>query len=194
MVDEARAAGKPRKDSTSIDFRIADCSKPIPHEGGPFDIVFGAWLLNYAPSGKDMTDMFRNISLNLKDGGRFVGVCPVPRLDPATFIQEECNLRPLPTASGGLYCTIRDTVEEGVAVHAYGSMESGELNFDCYHLRKDVYETAAEDGGMKGKIEWSVTKVPDDYWESGKTPGGADKEELESYDVLPHYGMLVVSK
>ena len=32
-----------------ISFIKADCSLPSVYPGGPFDIVFGAWLLNYAP-------------------------------------------------------------------------------------------------------------------------------------------------
>lgn len=55
-----------------IFFEVADCSKPKRYRGGEYDLVFAGWLLNYAPSGKDMADMFRNVALNLKDGGRFI--------------------------------------------------------------------------------------------------------------------------
>ena len=68
MIDVARR-------STTLEnivFQVADCSKPKKYRGGEYDLVFAGWLLNYAPTGKDMADMFRNVALNLKDGGRFI--------------------------------------------------------------------------------------------------------------------------
>lgn len=194
MIEEAHANPKSRNVSKAIDFQIADCSKRTQYDGGPFDVVFGAWLLNYAPSSKDLTEMFSNIALNLKEGGHFVAVCPPPRQDPAAFVVEEAKLRPLPTGSGGLWCNVTKEVEDGIYFHAYGKMKAGDLNFDCYHLRKDVYEAAAKGGGLGGELKWSETKVPDAFLRYGKAPGGAGDEELESYKVTPHYGMLVVSK
>lgn len=68
MIDVARRSTTSEK----IVFEMADCSKPRKYRGGEYDLVFAGWLLNYAPSGKDMADMFRNVALNLKDGGHFV--------------------------------------------------------------------------------------------------------------------------
>ena len=68
MVDVARRSTTSEK----IIFEVADCSKPKIYRGGEYDLVFAGWLLNYAPSGKDMANMFRNVALNLKDGGRFI--------------------------------------------------------------------------------------------------------------------------
>lgn len=45
--------------STTIDFILADCSAPTAYAGGPFDIVFAAWLLNYAPDRTALVRMFR---------------------------------------------------------------------------------------------------------------------------------------
>lgn len=58
----------------TIDFHIADSANPVPYEGGPFDLVFAAWLLNYAPSRKHLVEMFRNVAFNLRDGGSFVTI------------------------------------------------------------------------------------------------------------------------
>lgn len=68
MIDVARRSTTSEK----IEFEVADCSKPKRYRGGEYDLVFAGWLLNYAPSGKDMANMFRNVALNLKDGGHFV--------------------------------------------------------------------------------------------------------------------------
>ena len=194
MIKEARAAGSQVfSNTTTIDFRIADCSKPMSYEGGPFDLVFGAWLLNYAPSGKDMVDMFRNVSLNLKDGGHFVAVMPPPTQDPAAFVEAEGKARPSESGgSGALFCSVTGVVEDEVTIHVHADTKLGNVDFDFYHLRKEVYEASAREGGLRGKLAWKVTTVPDDFIKDRM--GGASVEELESYKVTPHFGVLVVAK
>ena len=58
--------------------------------------------------------MFRNIALNLKPNGTFIGVLKPPTQDPEVFINIERKLRPLPAESGGLLCTVWEVVEDGV--------------------------------------------------------------------------------
>ena len=193
MIDEARAGSfqTPSKNA-AINFILADCSRPLSYEGGPFDIVFGAWLLNYAPTGKDMVEMFRNVALNLKDGGHFVAVMPPPTQDPAAFVEAEAKARPSQSGgSGGLFCTVTGVVEDGIRMHVHADTRHGAVDFDCYHLRKDVYETSAREGGLRGELVWSVTHVPDNFLEHRE--GGASIEELNSYNVTPHFGVLVVA-
>ena len=189
MISEARRQGS----SSSVDFLLADCSKPTSYAGGPFDLVFGAWLLNYAPDRAGLVDMFRNISLNLKDGGHFVSVTVPPAQDPTASVKAEFNARPPPEGSGGLfYRKIRD-VEDGIYFHVHGDTEVGDVDFDCYHLGKEIYEAAAREGGMKGELRWGVTDVPERYLR-GEGPGGASIEELKSYGTVPGYGLLVIAK
>ena len=193
MIEEARRAVSSPHSATTIDFRIADCSKPASYEGGPFDVVFGAWLLNYAPDGKGMVEMFRNVSLNLREGGRFVAVTPPPTQDPAAFVEAERRARPSESGgSGGLFCNVTGVVEDGIAFHVHADTRRGTVDFDCFHLRKDVYEASAREGGLCGELAWSVTAVPDDFLRHRR--GGASVEELESYKVTPHFGILVVAK
>ena len=195
MLQEARnqrslhtALGK----SHSIAFIAADCSKPLQYEGGPFDIVFGAWFLNYAANEKELVEMFRNISMNLKPGGCFLGVVPPPTEDPAGFIHAETKLRPPPIGSGLLWESVTAEFEDGVAFHAHGDTSCGMVDFDCYHLKKHVYENAAKEAGMTGEVKWYVTDVPDGFLLHRN--GGATLNELESYKVVPNYGLLVVGK
>ena len=55
-ISQSMIEGAVREASTSwpagirdrVNFRVGDCIKPLDLEDGPFDIVFGAWLLNYA--------------------------------------------------------------------------------------------------------------------------------------------------
>jgi SAM-dependent methyltransferase len=198
MIEEARRQGSavassPSSTNGTIDFILADCAKPTCYAGGPFDLVFGAWLLNYAPDRTGLVDMFRNISLNLKDGGHFVSVTVPPAQDPTASVNAESNARPPPEGSGGLVYHILQDVEDGIYFHAHADTEVGDVDFDCYHLRKDVYEAAAREAGMRGELKWGVTSVPERYLR-GEGPGGASMEELESYQKVPNYGLLVVAK
>ncbi|KAE9372955.1 S-adenosyl-L-methionine-dependent methyltransferase [Stipitochalara longipes BDJ] len=187
MIDEARRQGK------GVSFIQADCSIPKAYEGGPFDIVFGAWLLNYASDRAGLVNIFRNIAINLKDGGRFVSITVPPSSNPIDSLNAEANARPMPAGSGYLiYNNIRD-VEDGIYFRVHGETPIGELNFECYHLKKELYEEAAREAGLKGELEWGVTKVPERYLK-GEAPGGASLAELETYKTIPNYGVLVITK
>lgn len=83
-------------------------------------------------------------------------------------------------------------LEDGISIHCHADTRAGNVDFDCYHLRKHVYEAAAREGGMSGVMVWSVTFLPKEFLEHRK--GGATLEELESYKVTLNYGMLTVAK
>ncbi|QSZ28964.1 hypothetical protein DSL72_003471 [Monilinia vaccinii-corymbosi] len=188
MIDEARRVGK------EVSFVQADCAIPQRYEGAPFDLVFGAWLLNYAPDRKGLVSMFRNVAMNLREGGRFVSVTPPPSSSPMDSVNAEANARPLSEGGSGylIYKHIRD-VEDGIYFHVHGDTPLGDLDFECYHLKKEVYEEAAREAGLKGKLEWGVTEVPDRYLK-GEGQGAASLKELNSYKEIPNYGILVIEK
>ena len=192
MIEEAKRLA-PADATGTVHFRLADCSKAISYEGGPFDLVFGAWLLNYAPDRDGLVEMFRNIAVNLKDGGRFVGVTVPPTQDPAGSIEAEYKLRPPPEGSGLLVYHVVKDVEDGVYFHVHGDTEAGAVDFDCYHLREDVFASAAREAGLRGELKWDVTSIPERYLR-GEGPGGASLRELESYQEVPSYGILTVAK
>lgn len=54
-------------------------------EGGPFDVVTGCWLLNYAPDTATMTKMWRFIGRNLIPGGTWIGMTVPPLLTNQPF-------------------------------------------------------------------------------------------------------------
>ncbi|KAL5326058.1 hypothetical protein ACEPPN_007196 [Leptodophora sp. 'Broadleaf-Isolate-01'] len=171
----------------------ADCSIPTPYPGSPFDIVFGAWLLNYAPDRSSLVKMFANISLNLKPGGHFISVTVPPSSNPIDSINAEINARPMPAGSGYLiYQPIRG-VEDGVFFNVHGETPVGDLDFECFHLRREVYESAAREAGLLGELRWGVTEVPERF-RKGDAEGGASLVELESYRTVPNYGVLVITK
>ncbi|KAE9367364.1 S-adenosyl-L-methionine-dependent methyltransferase [Stipitochalara longipes BDJ] len=189
MIDEARRIGKEKK----VAFIQADCTIPRIYDGGLFDIVFGAWLLNYAPDCAELIKMFRTISLNLKDGGHFVAVTIAPSSNPIELLIAEAKARPMPAGSGWITHQYIKDVEDGIYMNVHGNTPIGELNFKCYHLKREVYEEAAREAGLKGEIEWGVTKVLDSYLK-GEGLGDASLAELESYKTIPHFGVLVIVK
>lgn len=198
MIEAARQQGKTRSldlDGTkgTVDFILADCMKPTAYAGGPFDLVFGAWLLNYAPDRATLVDVFRNIALNLKDGGHFVGVTIVPAKDPLASIEHESKARPAPGGSSGLVYRFLKDVEEGIYFNCRADTPIGEVSFDNYYLREDVYRDAAREAGLKGELSWGVSWVPE-RWLEGEGPGLGSKEEIESYKTVPNYGLFVVGK
>lgn len=83
MVAAAREASAtlPPDQDANPHFLVADCVAPLALEAAPFDLVFAAWFLNYAGSYEEQLDMWRNVSRNLKPGGRFVGIAPNAFLD-----------------------------------------------------------------------------------------------------------------
>lgn len=103
--------------------------------------------------------MFRNIALNLNDGGHFVAVTMPPTQDPTAFIESERKARPLPNGSGGLLCNVTGVVEDGISLHVYADTRYGNVDFDCYHMKKEVYEASAREGGLRDEVTWSVTTV-----------------------------------
>ncbi|KAH7370731.1 S-adenosyl-L-methionine-dependent methyltransferase [Rhexocercosporidium sp. MPI-PUGE-AT-0058] len=177
----------------NVSFIQADCSIPTSYPGSPFDVVFGAWLLNYAPDRAGLVNMFRNISLNLKPGGHFVSITVPPSSSPIDSINAEIVARPMPAGSGYLiYQPIKD-VDDGVFFNVHGETPVGDLDFECFHLRREVYEEAAREAGLRGELRWGVTEVPERYLR-GEGEGGADMVELESYKTVPNYGVLVITK
>ncbi|KAI4153530.1 MAG: hypothetical protein L6R39_001547 [Caloplaca ligustica] len=185
------AAAKTGSSSDQMRFIVADCSISTQYENGPFDIVFGGWLLNYAPDKGTMVNMFRNISTNLKEGGLFFGVAPYPTEDPRRHNERGLRLKPL--FWDQLWIEPTADVEDGVATRVTADTRPEKIQFDNFHLRGSVYEEAAKEGGMNGKFEWKPIIMPPeesqlfqrkDNWET----------ELAEYMKTPHFVVITVAK
>ncbi|KAL9614981.1 MAG: hypothetical protein Q9167_000512, partial [Letrouitia subvulpina] len=76
-LDDPSSSFPLSNDSPRVDFIHADCGEPMLYkprgkdegEGEGFDVVFGAWLLNYAADREGLVRMFQNVCLNLREGG-----------------------------------------------------------------------------------------------------------------------------
>lgn len=186
MVDAANTT------STNLDilnFLVADCSVPMQYQDAPFDVVFGAWLLNYASSGKEMSDMFRNASVNLTEKGHFIGVTPPPTDEPRGHGERALAARP--THCGDVVVTVIKDVEDGVATHLDATMKTGKIEFDAYHLRKSVYERSAWEGGLEGTLNWRPLDSPDI---NGGVLENLRSSAWDSHLTVPHFSVLVVAK
>lgn len=87
MIEEATreaSSSWPASIRDRVALRVGDCTKPLIdlESEGPFDLVFGAWLLNYASTAAEQLGMWRNIYANLRPGGLFIGVTPNVHMDP----------------------------------------------------------------------------------------------------------------
>ena len=154
MIDKARAfAGY----DPHVDFQVGDCSDAeTSYETGPFDLVIGCWLLNYASSSEEMTNMVRHAAKNLKEKGKFVCLVPAGTESPAQFVKDLAILRP--KVLGEVHYENIGDVRDGIKIRVWVGMQPEPFSFELFHLKKSVYEKAAKDGGLGGKIEWTECK------------------------------------
>lgn len=210
--EAARAEGLASSDEGRLTFVVGDVSKPLslsPSSSDPdaagrggdggegkFDIVVGAWLLNYAASGAEMARMFANIAAHLKPGGRFVGITPHPAedLDALAAQYATAGARRLMQRFGVsiAYADSPLASGEGYATTITGHVEPVEISFRNFHLRREVYERAAREGGMRGGLEWKTLKLP--TAEQSRSEYGVDEGFWDGYELMPHLGILVIEK
>ncbi len=97
------------------------------------------------------------------DGGRFVAVTFPPSSNTTDSFKVEAKARPLPSGTGDLIGKHIKDVEGGIYLGAYGEPPVGDVNFECYYWKKELYVEAAREEALKGEQEWGVTKVPERY-------------------------------
>lgn len=196
LSPEMIATAKRTQEKEKVDnvrFLVADISQPVAYDVEPFDLVFGAWPLEYAPDQKALVRMFENISLNLKQGGVFVSVVWHPSSYPRELVLRTNRLRP--EGNGGVHLKALHDVDGGVVVELYGKTPSGDYSFESVYWLQEVYESAAKEGGMKGKLEWIPFLIPAEYLKAGQeVPGGASLSELQSYATAEYCAFLRVAK
>ena len=149
--------------SSRATFVRADCSSPTPLKlpEGPFDLVHAAWLLDYAADRQQMAAMWRMIAINLKPGGRFVGMVPNPDFDfdDPSFKQY-----------GASYVRC-EAVEDGYRMLCTAYTDPP-LSAYAYLLNRDVYSSSAYAAGMRA-FQFDDVDVPEgvpgsgtDYWDT----------------------------
>lgn len=157
----------------------------------PFDIVIGAWLLNYASDLDEMTNMFQSISANLKKGGVFIGLTPPQADDVDAVVKRRMETHVDFPETFPIRVNHLERLESGLGWRTEVSNTSGgeKVTFRNFHLNKDVYEQGARKGGLGGKLSWPEVIIPEearaalteDVWEMYERVGG-------------HMSLLVVEK
>ncbi|KAL8825020.1 MAG: hypothetical protein Q9170_007960 [Blastenia crenularia] len=185
------AAAKAGASSGEMHFLVADCSIPRQLAEGPFDVCFGGWLLNYAPDKAALVRMFQNICINLKEGGRFFGVTPYPTEDPRGLVERAFKARPL--FWDQLWVEATGDVENGVSTRVTADIKPEKVQFDNYYLKRSVYEEAAREACLMGKLTWKPIVFPEDHSDLIEDDERW-KAELAEYLEVPHFDVLVVEK
>lgn len=175
MVEFARQRLELTQYAGKARFMVGDGTKPQVFGDGPnsFDVVTGAWFLNYAKDAEELTAMFKTIKMNMKPSGVYVGIGLYPTNDLEGLISgldSETWAR-----SGVSYYYNRDEDRlggQGVtftvkALATNGSYRYGEgrIEFESYHLKREVYERAAGAAGFESdKLQWHSCDFLEPTW------------------------------
>ncbi|KAF2656969.1 S-adenosyl-L-methionine-dependent methyltransferase [Lophiostoma macrostomum CBS 122681] len=148
----------PPSEYPTLSFAVADCSKPLPPQPHPYDVIFAGWFLNYAASLSQLTSMFRVIASNLAPGGRFVGITTNvldPRMtEPKTdFYGVDVEI------VEGDYVDPENGERLGIKARVVAHTQF-EIRFEVYQFERGVYERAAKEAGVR--LEWKVPVLPDE--------------------------------
>ncbi|GIZ43750.1 hypothetical protein CKM354_000696600 [Cercospora kikuchii] len=140
-------AGLPKELAQKLDFSVKDCGLPLTVEEGGFDLVLGAWYLSNASDHEGLVTMFRNVLINLKPGGRFLGIVPnafVPMYEAYDIhgLRMDMNEQ---AAEGHWKCTL--------------SYKADNIAFKTNIRLHGLYERAATEAGL-GEIRWRPYVLP----------------------------------
>lgn len=191
MLDGAMARLSAELSSGKVRFEKGDRAVPISFapdkSSGYFDMAVGAWFLNYASDKATLVSMFKNISLNLKPGGFFVGIVPHPTEEFGERIKSY-QKPPLNRLLPRNQYTEELSSGDGWTSRVFLSDDG--VDFMTWHLKKSIYEEAASLGGMNGRFEWRREVLPED----ARGRFGLTNEEWEVRLANPHMGILLVWK
>ena len=145
MIDLARA--QEAAEPLDVRYEVADARAVDQREGN--DLVFAAYLLNYAKDHDELLAMCRAIVRNLKPGGRFVTVNNNPGDPPGNF------------ETGRMYGYSKQLdgpLADGAPVHWRFHLPEGTIGVTNYHLAPATMERAMEEAGLRD-IRWHPAEV-----------------------------------
>jgi toxoflavin synthase len=129
----AIASASESQEPLGIEYIVADvCSLNIL---GSFDLVVASYLLNHAQTRETLLKMCQTISINLKPGGRFVGMNNNTEQLPSTY--SRCS-------KYGLTKKISQPLQEGtiITVILTNPSSTEEITVQDYYINKDTFEWA----------------------------------------------------
>jgi len=162
------AKEKSKQAGNAIQFMVRDVCDMEPL--GEFDLVFAAWLFNYAESPDQLAKMARTVAQNLKPSGRLVActVDPLYRLEKSNLTKYGIHiLREEPWCGGHRY-------------HAE-FVTQPPAPFTFYQWSRETYEQTLSDAGLTD-IEWQKpVLIPSDY--EGRPTGFWDDFHANSLQI-----------
>lgn len=147
MVELARAeeAAAP----LGITYQVGDARELALAE--TFDVVFAAYLLNYARTPGELQEMAAAVARHLRPGGRFIGINNNPAHSPANF----SLTRPFGFVKS---LPAHGEVREGVPITYTIFQDDSSFTFDNYHLDASVHERALHSAGLR-KLRWHAPRL-----------------------------------
>ena len=140
---EAEEARRPR----GIEYRIGDVRTLAVTE--KFDLVFAAYLLNYARTAEELTQMCRAVARALRPGGRFVTANSNPAEPTAAF--------PAGQDYGFSRRALGELVEGAPIVWEF-FLPDGSFEVTNYYLRVGTMEEAFRAAGLRA-VRWHAPEV-----------------------------------
>lgn len=135
------------RDPLGIEYVIGDArSLDVP---GPFDLVFAAYLLNYARTAGELAAMCRAVADSLKPGGRFVTANNNPEEPPVNFPAGRAY---------GYAKRVEGELVEGAAVVWEFFLPDGSFEVTNYCLGAETMESAFRAAGLVG-VRWRQPEV-----------------------------------
>jgi ubiquinone/menaquinone biosynthesis C-methylase UbiE len=130
-----------------IEYLVQDCrslSLPV-----AFDVATAAYLLNYAQSKEELTEMVQGIAKCLKPGGRFVTMNSNPDLEferGATYLKYGFEIRGSANRQEGMPYTLVFHLDEGP------------VEIENYWLPASAYEEALRSAGFVD-VQWHRPRI-----------------------------------
>lgn len=146
MIDLARReeAATP----SGIEYRVGDAAAL--ELGEEFDVVFAAYLFNYARGAGELRGMARAVTRHLKPGGRLVAAIDSPEHSPAAFER---------TRKYGFTKAAALPLQEGTPIRYTMFPEGGKpFTFDNYYLSLPTYHRAFHAAGLRD-LSWHLPRL-----------------------------------
>lgn len=157
----ALAQKEEEQEPLGCEFLIGDASEL--GKVGSFDLVIGSYLLNYASSPEMIQRFAETIRINLKRGGRFVGINDNPGQDPSRYALCE--------PYGFTKSTPANRSEGDPITYTFRKIDGGTFAFDNFYLHPVTIRNAFLEKDFS-RFEWegpwlapgSEAGFPPDYW------------------------------
>ena len=151
------AEAEERRRPLGIEYQVGDVrTLEVPAE---FDLAFAAYLLNYAHTAEELTEMCRSVARALRPGGRFVTVNSNPAEPTVAF----------PAArTYGFSRRVEGELVEGAPVVLEFFLPEGSFEVTNYYLSAETMEKAFRAAGLR-EVRWHAPEVsPEGLHEFGQ--------------------------